>query len=202
MLTTNLSTRPFYNERAVRILLGLLLLLVLAVTAFQAVRALSLRAEEQALGARAAQALAEADRLRNEAATMVAQIDPKEQAAIAAAVVEVNGVIDQRTFSWNTLLKEVEATIPANVRVTAVEPRVEKGIITVSMSVEAMSAEELATFMNALESKGAFTAVLPNDQTTAEDDVIDAVIEGIYTLPAGARGAAPRPAAARGGGRE
>ena len=32
MLRTNLSTRPFYNERAVQLALGALALLVLAVT--------------------------------------------------------------------------------------------------------------------------------------------------------------------------
>ena len=39
MLRTNLATRPFYNERAVRTLLALLLLLVIALTAFDTIRA-------------------------------------------------------------------------------------------------------------------------------------------------------------------
>jgi hypothetical protein len=36
MLRTNLATRPFYNERAVRFVLGVVALIVLGVTAFNA----------------------------------------------------------------------------------------------------------------------------------------------------------------------
>ena len=35
MLRTNLSTRPFYNERAVHLLLALAAVIVLALTAFR-----------------------------------------------------------------------------------------------------------------------------------------------------------------------
>ena len=38
MLRTNLSTRPFYNERAVQLLLALAALLVVVLTAFNAIR--------------------------------------------------------------------------------------------------------------------------------------------------------------------
>ena len=124
MLTTNLSTRPFYNERAVRTAISVLLALVLLLTAFSVYRALSLRAEEQALSARATQALSEAERLRTDANRMTAQIDPKELAAVSEAASEANDVIAQRAFSWNALLADLEATLPANVRVTAVQPRI------------------------------------------------------------------------------
>lgn len=179
MLTTNLSTRPFYNERAVRTAIGVVLALVLLLTAFSVYRALSLRAEEQALSARATQALSEAERLRADANRMTAQIDPKELAAVSEAASEANDVIAQRAFSWNTLLADLEATLPANVRVTAVQPRIEKGVIKLTLDVEAMSPEELSAFMKALDARGSFQQVLPRNQSTFED-VISASIDTTY----------------------
>ena len=179
MLTTNLSTRPFYNERVVRIAVGVALVLVLLLTALSVFRALSLRAEEQALSARATQALAEAERLRADANRMMAQIDPKELAAVSEAAAEANDVIAQRTFSWNALLTDLEETLPPNVRVTSLQPRVEKGVITLTIDVEAMSAEELAAFMKALDARGPFAQVLPRGSNTFEG-VTAASIETTY----------------------
>jgi len=180
MLTTNLSTRPFYNERAVRTILALLLLLVVALTVFDALTAYGLRTRERGLSARATQALAEADRLRGEARTMTAQINPKELEAVSRAATEANAVIAQRTFSWVALFEELEATLPDDVRVTAVQPRVEKGNTIVLLNVEAMSSEHLATFMEALERRGAFRHVLPRNKSLGDDDVIDATVEATY----------------------
>ena len=179
MLTTNLSTRPFYNERAVRGLLLGMLLLVLVLTAFNAVRAVSLRNEERSLSARATQATAEAARLRTEAQQMTGQIDPKELAAVSAAATEANDVIAQRTFSWVALLADLEATVPDNVRVTSIDPRVEEGIMRVTFYVEADSPEQLALFMNGLERRGSFSDVLPRTQHQAED-LLEATVEGTY----------------------
>src|SRR5204863_2064522 len=94
MLKTNLATKPFYNERAVRNGLIAMLLLVVALTAFNAVRAISLRNEEGTLSARATQALADANRLRADARRMTAQIDPREMATVSAAASEANNAID------------------------------------------------------------------------------------------------------------
>jgi Tfp pilus assembly protein PilN len=179
MLTTNLSTRPFYNERAVRTAISVVLVLVVLLTALSVFRALSLRAEEQALSARATQALSEAGRLRAEADRMMAQIDPKDLAAVSAAAAEANDVIAQRAFSWNALLADLEETLPANVRVTAVQPRVEKGVIKLTLDVEAMSPEELSAFMKALDARGSFQQVLPRNQSMFED-VISASIDTTY----------------------
>ena len=53
MLRTNLATRPFYNERAVRFVLGVVALIVLGVTAFNALELLRLTDSQRTLGAHA-----------------------------------------------------------------------------------------------------------------------------------------------------
>jgi len=182
MLTTNLSTRPFYNERAVRALLLAALLAILALTAFNVWWALSLRGEEQRLSARATEARARAGQLREEARRMTAQIDPRQMDAVANAASEANDVIAQRAFSWTALLGDLEATLPDNVRVTSVQPRAENGVIRVALSVEAASAEALAIFMDALEERGTFSNVLPQGESISEDG-IEAGIDATYTAP-------------------
>jgi Tfp pilus assembly protein PilN len=194
MLRTNLSTRPFYNVRAVNAVLGVLTLLVLALTAFNVVSVTRLRGSQQTLGARAQQAEAEATRLRGEAARIRAQIDPKELSVVSAAAAEANGIIDRRAFSWTQLFAHFEETLPDDVRITSVSPAVEKdGTFVVSIAVEAQQIEDLDAFVEALEASGTFHNVLPTAERTDEDDLIEAIIVGVYR--AQPRDAATAPAA-------
>jgi hypothetical protein len=180
MIRTNLSTRPFYNVTAVRAILGLIALLVLAITVFHAMHLFSLRRSEAALSTRATDALAEAERLRGDAARIRGQVDPRELAQVASAASEANDVIAQRAFSWTRFLSQIEATLPADVRVTAIEPRIEEGQIWVAIEVEAQRAPDLATFMDALDGESTFRNVLPARSLYAEDGVLEASIEGEY----------------------
>jgi Tfp pilus assembly protein PilN len=200
MLTTNLSTRPFYNERAVRTILGLVLLLVIALSIFSLVKASALRSKWLALSAQAREALDQADVLRAQTRAMTAQIDPKELAAVSAAAAEANSVISQREFSWTMLLQQIEGALPDDVRVTSVQPVVEKGMTTIRLDVEAMSPEHLAAFMDALEKTGSFERVLNRENNHGEDDLISATLQATYRRSStpGAPTAAS-PAAGRGG---
>ena len=181
MLRTNLSTRPFYNVRAVQVLLGAAGLLVFAFTLFNVIRLVNLTSSQQTLGAHAAEAETEAARLRGEAARIRAQIDPKDLAVVAAAAREANGIIDRRAFSWTALFAEFEHTLPPDVRITAVQPRLERdGRFIVSMTVEARRVEDLDAFVEALETRGTFHNVLPTEEQTTEEGLIEAVIDGVY----------------------
>ena len=118
MLRTNLSTRPFYNIRAVRMALGALALVVAVMTLLNLVQLVSLSRSERTLGARADQAEEQANKLREDARRIRSQIDAKELNQVAAAAQEANAIIDLRTFSWSKLFSEIEATLPENVRLT------------------------------------------------------------------------------------
>ena len=102
--------------------------------------------------------------------------------AVATAAPEANNVIAQRAFSWTALLTDLEATLPDNVRVTSVQPRVENGVVRVALNVEAANAEALALFMDALEERGTFSEVLPRGQVISEEGV-EAGVEATYTAP-------------------
>jgi hypothetical protein len=184
MLRTNLSTRPFYNVRAVQFALGLFGGVVLAVTLFNVVEIARLTASQRSLGARAAAAEAEAQRLRGEAAQIRAQINPQELKVVATAAREANTIIDQRAFSWTELFSQFEDTLPADVRITAVRPRLEREGFLIEIGVEARRAEDIDTFIEQLENKGAFHNVLATREQTTDEGLLEAIVEGIYTPPA------------------
>ena len=148
MLRTNLSTRPFYNVRAVHIALGAAGAIVLAVTLFNVVQIAGLGMSRRSLGARAVEAEEEAARLRAEATRILAQINQQELKVVADAAREANQIIDQRAFSWTELFARFEATLPPDVRITAVQPRIERaGGFIVSIGVVARRPEDLDAFV-------------------------------------------------------
>jgi hypothetical protein len=198
MLHTNLATRPFYNVRAVQIALGAAVAVVLAVTLFDIAEIVRLTMSQRSLGARAAEAEEEAVRLREEATRIRAEIDPQELQVVANAAREANQIIDQRAFSWTELFGQFESTLPPDVRITAVQPRLERaGNFVVAIGLEARRAEDLDAFVEALETSGAFHNVLATQAQTGATGLIEAIAEGTYVpSPRDAATGSPEPAAA------
>ncbi len=189
MIRTNLSTRPFYNERAVQMVLAAVAVVVLAITAFNAVQLIRLTASQRSLGAHAVESEQEAARLRTQAAAIRAQINAKELETVASAAREANGIIDQRAFSWTELLGRFEQTLPENVRITAVQPRLTtNGSFVVGMTVQARRAEDLDAFIEALEKTGTFRNVTPLEELTNEQGLLEAIIEATYITGGAPRG--------------
>jgi Tfp pilus assembly protein PilN len=189
MLRTNLATRPFYNERAVRLVLGLLVLAVLAVTAFNVIELLRLTESQRTLGAHAFEAEREAARLRTEAAAIRAQINAKELEVVANAAREANSIIDQRAFSWSELFDQLEHTLPDDVRITAVDPALTpQGQFIVNIAVQARRSEDLDAFIEALEKTGSFRDVITPAEETNDEGLLVAVVRGIYLRTGVSRG--------------
>jgi hypothetical protein len=202
MLRTNLSTRPFYNARAVQAVLGTIAIVVAAITVYNGIAILRLTQQQRSLSARAVQAEREADRLRSEAAQIRSRIDPKELNVVTTEAREANAIIDQRTFSWTELFQTFENTLPPDVRITAVQPRLERdGTFYVDMAVQGRRTEDIDAFVEALERSGAFRNVIPKEDRVADEGLLEAVIVGVY-VPRG-RDVVPTAAAtpANGGAR-
>lgn len=189
MLRTNLATRPFYNERAVQLMLGLVVVLVAVVTAFNIVEVIRLTESQRILGAHAVESEQEAARLRSEAATIRAQINARELEVVANAAREANSIIDQRAFSWSDLFDQLEHTLPDDVRITAVDPSLSpQGQFIVNIGVQARRSEDLDAFIEALEKTGSFRDVITPAEETNEQGLLVAVIRGLYVRSGGPRG--------------
>jgi hypothetical protein len=185
MLRTNLSTRPFYNIRAVQAVLGACVAIVILFTMFNVISLVRLAASQRSLGARAVPAQNDATKLRADAARVRAQVDAKELEVVSGAAREAKSIIEMRSFSWTDLLAQFEKTLPENVRITAVQPRVEDGRFVIGMRVEARQIGDLEKFLEDLEMTGAFRNVLTTDEQATDDGLLEAVIEGLYVPQTG-----------------
>jgi hypothetical protein len=189
-LRTNLSTRPFYNERAVQAVLLALAVLVAVATVYNVTQLMRLGGRDRERGRAADAAAGRARTLRQDAARIRRGLDAEHLAEVAAAVREANAVIDARTFSWTALLNHLETTLPADVRLVAIRPRLDdRGQHVVVMEVEGRAITDIEHFLDALEATGAFHDVLTPQEHETEEGLIKASVEGVYqpsgTVPAG-----------------
>jgi hypothetical protein len=192
MLRTNLSTRPFYNIRAVQVALGALALLVVVLTLLNIVQLIRLTSSGRALGARAQQAEVEAQRLREEARRIRSQIDAKELSEVAAAAEEANAIIDLRAFSWSELFAQLETTEPESVRLTSFQTQEDRsGKLIVNLRVQARRVQDLESFIDALEKTGRFHEVLAAEEQTNPEGLINALVESVYSPPVAEPASAP-----------
>ena len=177
----NLSTRPFYNERLVRVALGLGTLLVLGLAAFNVMQVMRLTSRDVEVRQQADAAEAEAARLRQQAAVIRQTINREQLTIVQAAAREANQLIDRRAFSWTDLFNRFEATLPPEVRIASVTPQVDQqGRMLVAVTVVSRRVEDLDDFIEALEKTGAFQEVLSRQEEAQEDGTLRSVIQGYY----------------------
>jgi Tfp pilus assembly protein PilN len=159
MIRTNLSTRPFYNERIVRLFLLGLLILVLAATAFNVTRVVRYSRSDTQLSEQAARDESRAAQLRTSAVRLRATVDPKQIEFTSLEARRANDLIDRRTFSWTEIFNLLESTLPEEVRITSFRSKIEKEQIILTITIVARGAEDVSTFLDNMEHTGVFSDV-------------------------------------------
>ena len=186
MLETNLATRPFYNDTAVRFWLGLLLAIVFAASVYNAYEWVRFSKSDTELASQASADEARAAELRTAAARLRSTVDANKIRMTAADASQANDLIDRRTFSWTELFNHFEATLPADVRITSVRQRVDRSRGSVlTITVHARSVNQINSFIDRLETTGVFRDLLAQDEAMSENREVEAVLEAVYR-PAGA----------------
>ena len=181
MLRTNLSTRPFYNERAAQIALCVLALLLVAFTAFNLVQWRSLSARHGQLMARVGDDERKAAALRNKADLARRSVDRAEFERVTAEVRDANVLIDERAFSWIGLLNTLEATMPPNVRIQSIRPAADQeGNLTVTMVAVGRRAEDIEQLVDQLEATRSFRHLYSRTETTDQQGLLEVTLEGQY----------------------
>ena len=181
MLRTNLSTRPFYNERVVHAIAGLIALVVLAVTAWQVARVIRLSSYKTELNAAIKRDKDEAELRTREAEAIRRGLNQKELAVVAAAAKEANLLIEQRTFSWTQLFNHLEATLPEDVMLTSVHPDFNEGVTEVNMEIQGRGGDVIDTFWERLEKTGAFHDIEWSGLTVTEEGIHRLQMRAVYT---------------------
>jgi Tfp pilus assembly protein PilN len=185
MLRTNLSTRPFYNERGVHAVAAVVALLMLAVTAWQVVRVVRLSREKTELNTAIERYRTEATIRTAEALQTRRGLDQKELALVAARAKEANELIEQRTFSWTALFNQLSSTLPDNVMLTDIQPEFKDGETQVSLDVQARGSEDIDAFWDRLEKTGSFRGIEWSDVGISEDGLHKMRMTAVY-IPANA----------------
>jgi Tfp pilus assembly protein PilN len=182
MIRTNLATRPFYNESAVRIWIAIIAVVAAVATVFNVSRVLHYSKNETELALQASHDEATAADLRGRGARERATVDLKEIAAESARAREANALIDRRTFSWTALFNRFEATLPPDVRITTVRPRLDSKDhhMVLDIRVVARTVEDISQFMENLEATGAFQRLNPDETRANEAGLFDSSITMRY----------------------
>ena len=181
MLRTNLSTRPFYNERGIHIAIGIAAVLISALTVWNIVRIVTLSRQNTELATRVNRDESEAAQLTKMAGEIRGKINREELTLVVESAREANALIDQRTFSWTAFFNRLESTMPPDVMLTSVRPSVRDGVTRVRMTVLGRRAEDVDEFIEKLEATGAFEDVVPSQQDRTDEGLYRVAIESVYT---------------------
>jgi len=207
VLRTNLSTRPFYNERAVHAVVAVLAVLAIALAAWQVTRILALSHEKTELNATILRDKAQAESAARDAAQVRSGLDQKELALVTAAASEANDLIEQRTFSWTELFNQLQATLPEDVMLTSIRPEFKDSVTTINVDLLGKRTEDIDEFWDHLEKTGAFHDIQWSNVQATDEGFRQIQMKAIYTRQAGTIQNAstmqpvPAPAPATGGRR-
>lgn len=196
MLKGNLATRPFYSERLASLAIAAVAVAALILTAYNGLELVARSSERRELRARIERDRAETASVRAGAAALERSVDRATLARLAASTGEANDVIGQRTFSWTEFFSLIEKTLPTDVRLVTVSPRVERGVFRVSMTVVARDLADVAAFVDAMLETGRFYDAATIDMQRREDGALNAKVDASYLSPRAA--AAPATAASTG----
>ena len=181
MLRTNLSTRPFYNERAVHVAAAVVAAAAIAIATWQVVRIIRFSHHKTDLNAVITKDRAEAEKNEREAAQILGKLDKKEVALVTAAATEANDLINQRTFSWTQLFNELQATMPEDVMLMTIHPEFKDGVTTLNFDMQGKTAEDISDFWDHLEKTGAFHDVVWSGLNLTEQGFQRIQMKAVYT---------------------
>jgi len=152
-LATNprLSHRRFLAGSAVVGFLGLLLCCWLGW------RAYNLRKAEEDLRARDSKIQKELATASQEREALERYFAQQEAAGFQNHAKFVVGVLQARSINWTQMFMDLERTLPQGVRVVRIEPKLEKGIVTVHFLVGAMNQEAKLKLLKSFENSASFS---------------------------------------------
>jgi hypothetical protein len=155
--------------------------LVAALTLFNMARIVTLNGRNAELVTAAEAAESRATALREQARKTRETLDSSDATLLQASAREANLLIERRAFSWTELFNRLEETLPADVRVGAVQPQMDtEGRMLIVATIYSRRVEDLALFIDQLEETAAFSAMLSRQDDREEDGTLRSVIQGYY----------------------
>jgi Tfp pilus assembly protein PilN len=156
----NLATTPLVSHR--RFLAGATLVGILGAFLFLFLgwRFYSLRRADAALLARTGKIDQEMSRLRAKRQELDRFFAQQEGAHLQERAKFITAVIEARSFNWTEMFMDLERILPEGVHVLRIEPRLEKGSVSVKFVVGAKGQEAKDKLLKAFEESSSFSEVV------------------------------------------
>lgn len=155
----NLATIPLETHR--RFFAGASLVAAIAGLALLALswHVYNVRKSNERFRAQIAQLQQEMARLESERQDMETFFVRPENAKLHDRAVYLNSLIDARSFNWTQMFMDLEKLLPPGVRVVSIAPKMEKGGVSVKLTIGASSDESKLKFLRALETSKVFSGI-------------------------------------------
>ena len=163
----NLATNPLLSHR--RFLAGSALLGVLGFLLFLGLgwRAYNLRKAEEDLRARDSKIQKEMATVGQQREELQRYFAQQEAAGFQDHAKFVVGVLQARSINWTQMFMDLEHILPPGVRIIRIEPKLDKGVVTVHFLVGATSEEAKLKLLKSFENSRAFSRVALESERAA-----------------------------------
>ncbi len=155
----NLATKPLISHR--RFLAGSAVLVVLGLVLLSGLgwRFYVLRKAEENFRARSSKVQQELAAVSKQRDGLEKYFDQQQAAGFQERAKFVVGVLQSRSINWTQMFMDLEKTLPPGVHVLHIEPKLEKGVVSVHFVVGATSEDAKLKLLKAFENSASFSHV-------------------------------------------
>jgi Tfp pilus assembly protein PilN len=155
----NLATNPLLSHR--RFLAGSALVGVLGLLLCVGLgwRAYNLRKAEEDLRARSSKIQKEMATVEGQRKELEIYFAQQDAAGFQDHAKFVVGVLQARGINWTQMFMDLERVLPPGVRIVHIQPKLEKGIVSVHFVVGATNEEAKMKLLKSFENSGSFSQV-------------------------------------------
>jgi Tfp pilus assembly protein PilN len=180
----NLATKPLVTHRrflAWAALLGAFGALLFVILGW---RFYSLRTADAELRAKSSQYQQEMAKLYEQRQALDRFFAQQETAKLQGRANFILDVIEARSINWTQMFMDLEKTLPPGVHIVRIEPKLEKGTVTVKFVVGATNEEAKLKLLKAFEESKSFANIEMDSERTATQqggDPVTIEFTAVYT---------------------
>jgi len=157
----NLSSNPFVNNRSFCLLAGCLFLILVGLSYWNVALLRKVHGRKLKMDSSLIYSHEQFAKMEREEMEIKARLLKPETADFLETVEFVNQLIERKTFSWTTLLNDLEQLTPGSIQVVSIRPRVVKNEFGVEITANARSSADYIEFIKNLEGSDKFQKLTP-----------------------------------------
>jgi len=156
----NLTTKPLQTHRSFLAGAGIIGAVAAVIFLILGWHVYSVRKANESQRAKIAQLHQEMARLESQRQDLERFFAQPDNARLHERSAFLNTLIDEQSLNWTRMFMDLEKIMPAGVRLLNIEPKHDKGLVQVKITIGAMTDDAKLKFLHALEGSPAFTHVV------------------------------------------